>query len=301
MKIIVFLLGTVGFLLSSELITPIEIPKNINEQKATLGKELFFDTKLSKDNTVSCATCHILEDGGDDNMKFSFGIKGQEGNINAPTVFNSVYNFRQFWNGRSADLAAQAKEPIINPIEMGNTHENAVATLKKERSYQEKFQKIYQNGITIDNIADAIAEFEKKLVTPDAPFDLYLKGDESAIDEDTKRGYELFKSKGCIACHNGINVGGNLYSKFGAMYSAGSKSTGRFEVTGKEEDKFFFKVPSLRNIEKTAPYLHDGRTESLKGAIAIMSNLQLGREISADEIRLIEKFLISLTGKNPEY
>ena len=283
----------------AEPISPIPLTIEVDKQKVQLGKKLFFDTILSRDNTISCASCHDLENGGDDGLKFSFGIKGQEGDINAPTVLNSVYNFRQFWNGRAENLAHQSWGPIENPVEMGNTFRQLIATLK-ETPYKKQFDDIYADGITKINIGDAIAEFEKTLITPNAPFDKYLRGDKSAITQNQKEGYELFKSKGCIACHHGINVGGNLYNKFGVMKNAQSKRLGRYEVTKKESDKYYFKVPSLRNVEHTAPYLHDGRFENLENVVKFMARYQLGRIITKDEIEKITSFLKSLSGEIPK-
>lgn len=284
---------------NAQPITP--IPQNIklDEQKVKLGKKLFFDTILSADNTVSCATCHDLKNGGDDGLKFSFGIDGQEGDINSPTVLNAVYNFRQFWNGSARNLAHQAAGPIENPIEMGNNFETLIITLSKT-PYKSDFEQIYRDGITKENILDAIAEFEKTLITPNAPFDKYLRGDSLAITQNQKDGYELFKSKGCIACHHGINIGGNLYNKFGVMDEVKSKRLGRYEVTKKESDKYYFKVPSLRNIKETAPYLHDGRYENLEDVVMFMAYFQLGRIISEEEIEKIVDFLHSLTGEIPQ-
>jgi cytochrome c peroxidase len=294
----IILLLSFFIILSAEPITPLNTVQ-VDPRKVELGKALFSDTILSIDNTVSCATCHDLANGGDDGMKFAFGVKGQEGDINSPTVYNAVFNFRQFWNGRAKDLADQATGPIENPIEMGNNFDNLIKTLKKT-PYKEKFREIYPDGITKQNIADAIAEFEKTLITLNSPFDRYLLGDENAISEDTKDGYKLFKDKGCIACHHGVNVGGNLYNKFGVMQSVDSKRLGRYEVTGKEQDKYYFKVPSLRNIDKTAPYFHDGRYDNLKDVVKFMSRYQLGRKLSEKEIDHIVLFLKSLSGELPQ-
>jgi cytochrome c peroxidase len=297
MRVIVFIL----FLFSisnAEPITPIPLTVETDKQKVALGKKLFFDTILSSDNTISCASCHDLQNGGDDGLKFSFGIRGQEGDINAPTVYNAVYNFRQFWNGRAKDLAHQTWGPIENPVEMDNSFKKLIATLN-QTSYREEFENIYSDGVTKNNIGDAIAEYEKTLITPNAPFDRYLRGDNSAITQKQKDGYELFKTKGCIACHHGINVGGNLYNKFGVMKSVESKSLGRYEVTKKESDKYYFKVPSLRNIEKTSPYLHDGRYEKLEDVVKFMARYQLGRTISKEELDEIVSFLHSLNGEVP--
>lgn len=287
------------FSASSELIKPLPLDVVYDRGKAQLGKRLYNDPLLSRDGTVSCASCHILDSGGDDNLKFSFGIRGQEGEINAPTVLNSRYNFSQFWNGRAKDLKEQASGPVENPVEMGNTFTNLVETLDKKQHYRKAFGKIYSDGITKDNIVDAIAEFEKALVTPNAPFDRYLRGDDNAISDAQKEGYALFQRKGCIACHNGINVGGNLYQRFGIFEHYESKSKGRFEVTGKEDDLYYFKVPSLRNIALTSPYFHDGSIEKLEDAVMKMAQHQLGRKLQKDEVEKIVLFLKSLTGETP--
>ena len=286
-------------LFAMEPITPIKLPTALNHKKVKLGEKLFFDTRLSRDNTVSCANCHNLEDGGDDNLQFSFGINGQEGNINSPTVLNATNNFRQFWDGRAKDLQEQAAGPIENPVEMGFTFKELIPKLNKTE-YKKLFEKIYEEGITKSTITDAIAEYEKTLVTPNAPFDKYLEGKKDAISEKQKKGYELFKSKGCISCHHGVNLGGNLYSKFGVVESSETSSFGRYNVTHKKRDMYYFKVPSLRNVTMTAPYFHDGRTSDLKEAIEIMAQLQLGRHFTKEEVDNIESFLHSLKGDIPE-
>ena len=297
MRLFLYLL-LLFIVVNAEPITPIPLSVEVNGQKVKLGKKLFFDTILSSDNTISCATCHDLQNGGDDGLKFSFGIKGQEGDINSPTVYNAAYNFRQFWNGRAKNLAHQALGPVENPVEMGHTFKKLIVTLN-QTAYKKEFTDIYKDGVTKNNIADAIAEYEKTLITPNAPFDKYLRGDKSAISQKQKDGYELFKTKGCIACHHGINVGGNLYNKFGVMEEVKSKRLGRYEVTKNEADKYYFKVPSLRNIEKTAPYLHDGRYDNLDDVVKFMVRYQLGRTVSQDEVDKIVSFLNSLTGEIP--
>ena len=298
MRYIVFFLILVEFVFG-EPIVPLPASVKVDTKKAELGKKLFFDPVLSVDNTISCSTCHDLKNGGDDGLKYSFGIEGKEGDINSPTVYNVVYNFRQFWNGRAKNLAQQAKGPILNPVEMGNSFKHLIKTLK-ETKYKKEFQNIYVDGITEENIVDAIAEYEKTLITPNSPFDKYLRGDVSAITKQQKEGYELFKSKGCIACHHGINIGGNLYNKFGVMQDAKSKRFGRYEVTKREMDRYYFKVPSLRNIEKTAPYLHDGRFKTLDEVVKFMAYYQLGHIITQSEVDKIVAFLHSLNGELPE-
>ncbi len=286
-------------LYAAEAIKPIPQHVPVDARKAALGKRLFFDTQLSKDNTISCASCHDLQNGGDDGMRFSFGIGGQEGKINAPTVYNSVFNFRQFWDGRAKDLKEQALGPITSHIEMGESLDTLVQKIEHIGDYRRKFETLYSDGVTADNIADALAEYEKTLITPNAPFDRYLQGDMNAISQKAKEGYRLFKFKGCIICHNGMNVGGNLYNKFGIFSDVNSSSLGRYHVTGRESDKYVFKVPSLRNVALTAPYMHDGRCKTLREAIVLMSQYQLGRHMTPEEIDAIEAFLKTLTGEMP--
>ncbi len=283
--------------LEASVIKPIPQSMKVDRQKAELGKALFFDPRLSKDGTISCASCHDLQEGGDDGRQFSKGVKGQWGQINAPTVYNAVFNFRQFWDGRAADLEEQVIGPITNPVEMGIDMETAVKQLRKDPYYSQIFARSYPDGVTPTNIANAIATYEKTLITPNAPFDKYLKGDENAISEQAKEGFRLFKYKGCIICHNGVNIGGNLYNKFGIYKDANSSTLGRYNVTGREEDKYVFKVPSLRNVALTAPYMHDGRFSRLEDAVRFMTQYQLGRYITDEEIDAIVAFLKTLTGE----
>lgn len=302
MKIIIYFLFFCSFVLYAQHnITPIPLNVNYDKQKAQLGKKLFFDTILSKDNTISCATCHELPGNGANQTAYSFGVNGAEGNINSPTVLNSAFNFVQFWDGRAKDLKTQALEPIENPIEMASKMSDVIKKLKKS-SYKKKFNKIYKDGVTKDNLADAIAEFEIALFTPNSRFDKYLRGDEKAINEQEKRGFELFEDLGCISCHNGKLVGGNSYHRIGLFkeYKQDKPLLGRYEITKRERDKHMFKVPSLRNIELTAPYLHDGGAKTLKKAIELMLELQLGIEPNEKYIKDIEMFLKTLTGENPK-
>ncbi|XOB61569.1 cytochrome-c peroxidase [Campylobacterota bacterium DY0563] len=291
----IFILIFVVIFLNASNITPIPDKIKFDYKKALLGKKLFFEKKLSINNTISCATCHDLKNGGDDGLKTSFGVEGRLGDVNAPTVLNSVFNFSQFWDGRAKDLKEQASGPIENPIEMAHDFDNLVKNLN-DTEYKKDFKIIYDDGITKENIVDAIAEFEKTLITPNSRFDKFLKGDENAITQYEKEGYEIFKNKGCIACHHGINIGGNHYNKFGVFSHIQSINLGRYNVTKDEEDKYYFKVPTLRNIELTAPYFHDGREEDLKDAVKTMAFVQLGRPITNEEINKIVAFLKTLTG-----
>jgi len=296
LKVICYIFPLVIYLFAKEPISPIPLNIKVNIEKADLGKELFFDTILSKNNTISCHTCHLLNQGGVDNLQFSVGIDGKLGNINAPTVLNSIFNFVQFWDGRAKNLHQQVFGPVTNPVEMDNNFENLITKLNKT-NYKNKFESIYKDGITKNNIADAIAEYEKTLITPNAPFDRYLRGDKNAISDEVKQGYILFKTQGCIACHQGINIGGNLYAKFGIVSELKSKSKGRYEVTKNELDEYYFKVPTLRNIELTAPYLHDGRIDNLEDTVKFMAHYQLGKSLNEDEVQKIVLFLKSLTGQ----
>ncbi|MGM8892036.1 cytochrome-c peroxidase, partial [Psychrobacter sp. 1Y1] len=223
--------------------------------------------RLSKSGFISCNSCHNLSTGGVDALPTSIGHNWQEGPINSPTVLNAEYGLAQFWDGRAKDLKEQAAGPIANPKEMGFTHELAVDTVRSMPAYQARFETVYDSKtISMDMITDAIAEFEKTLVTPNAPFDLYLQGDKDAISEQAKAGYQLFKDKGCVSCHNGPAVGGTMYMKMGLVkpFHTDNPAEGRKAVTGKEADKFVFKVPTLRNIELTYPYFHDGSVWELE-------------------------------------
>lgn len=277
------------------------IPDSIpfDEQKARLGKKLYLDTNLSKDKTIACNSCHLLNAYGVDNTRFSPGVGGAtNGATNSPTSFNAVFNFVQFWDGRAKDLQDQAGGPLLNPVEHGMTEEEVIVAVKGNPEYVESFKELYPEGITFATITHAIAEFEKTLLTPNAPFDKWLKGDKDAISPAAKRGFQAFKSNGCISCHQGQNVGGNMYQKIGIFepYTAGG-NLGRYSVTQKESDRLVFKVPSLRNIAKTAPYFHDGSVETLEVAVQLMAFYQLGKFLDNDVVMDIVAFLESLTGE----
>jgi cytochrome c peroxidase len=293
---------------AAEPIVPLPESVDVNMDKVILGRSLYHDTVLSGDGSISCATCHMLDHGGAEPRKTSTGIRGQKGPINSPTVLNSAYNFLQFWDGRAKDLQEQAEGPVANPIEMGADWDEAVAKIKKNGQYAAAFDKLYPDGVTKDNVTDAIAEYEKSLITP-SRFDKYLRGDESAITEAEKKGYQTFKEVGCTTCHAGINVGGAMFQKLGLVkdYFAdrGTPLTeadnGRFNVTKNPAEKHFFKVPTLRNVELTAPYLHDGSRETLEETVALMARYQLGRELTKEQIDDIVAFLKSLTGELPAH
>jgi cytochrome c peroxidase len=242
--------------------------------------------------------------GGTDNLRTSIGHNWQQGPINAPTVLNSSLNLAQFWDGRAADLKAQAGGPIANPGEMAFTHTLAISVLESIPEYVMEFKQVFgTDKINIDEVTTAIAEFEKTLVTPNAPFDLWLLGDKDALSEQELAGYRLFKNSGCVTCHNGEAVGGNSFQKMGVVepYKAQSPAEGLSGVTGKDADRFKFKVPTLRNVEMTYPYFHDGGAKTLTEAVDVMGRLQLGKRFSTDENAKIVAFLKTLTGDQPAF
>jgi cytochrome c peroxidase len=291
-----------------EPLQPLPNSVNVNMEKVLLGRSLYHDTTLSGDGTVACVTCHSLDHGGAEPRKTSTGIRGQVGPINSPSVLNSGYNFVQFWDGRAKDLQEQAAGPVANPIEMGAKWDNVVARLKKNKEYAATFAKLYEDGVTQDNATDAIAEYEKSLITP-SRFDKFLLGDENAITDAEKKGYATFKEAGCTACHTGIIAGGTMFQKMGLVkdYFAdrGTPITeadmGRFNVTKEPADKHFFKVPTLRNIELTSPYLHDGSRATLEETVKVMGTYQLGKDLSDAQVNSIVTFLKSLTGELPAH
>lgn len=295
---------TAATALAQEPIQPIAPAQEINLARAELGKKLYFDPRLSKSGFISCNSCHNLSMGGTDNLKTSIGDHWQQGPINSPTVLNSSMNVAQFWDGRAKDLKEQAGGPIANPGEMAFTHELAVSVLETIPGYVTEFRLVFgEDGITIDKITDAIAEFEKTLVTPNSRFDQWLLGDKDALTADELAGYQLFKASGCVACHNGPAVGGTSFQKMGIVepYQAKSPAEGRSAVTGKDADRFMFKVPTLRNVEMTYPYFHDGEAETLTEAVDIMGRLQLGKKFSDKENAQIVAFLKTLTGDQPAF
>ena len=250
---------------NDEPISPIKPPANINLGQAELGKKLYFDPRLSKSGFISCNSCHNLSMGGTDNIPTSIGDKWQQGPINSPTVLNSSLNLAQFWDGRAADLKEQAGGPIANPGEMAFTHTLAIDVLQSIPGYVREFKQVFgKDKIDIDQVTTAIAEFEKTLVTPNSRFDQWLLGKKDALTKTELEGYKLFKDSGCVACHNGEAVGGNSFQKMGLVEPyKGNMPDGRAAVTGNDADRFNFKVPTLRNVEMTYPYFHDGAANTL--------------------------------------
>ena len=288
----------------NEPIKPIQ-PFIITEPaKVELGKKLFFDPRLSRSGFISCNSCHNLSMGGSDNLPTSIGHNWQQGPINPPTVLNSSMNLAQFWDGRAADLQEQAAGPIANPMEMAFSHSLAIDVLRSIPQYVAAFNKIYgSNEITLDQVTNAIAAFEETLVTPNSRFDLWLKGSDNALTDTEIAGYQKFKEIGCVACHNGAAVGGSSFQKMGIMepYQTENPAEGRIAVTGKDADRFSFKVPTLRNVELTYPYFHDGAYWKLEDAVDVMARLQLGQKLEKQDIQNITAFLKTLTGDQPQF
>jgi len=276
--------------------------------KVELGKMLFFDPRLSASHTISCNSCHNVGLGGVDVAEKSIGHKWQKGGRNSPTVFNAVFNTAQFWDGRAKDLEEQAGGPMVNPIEMASPKEHVNEQLRGIPGYAPAFKAAFPgetNPVNLANAQKAIAVFEATLITPNAPFDRYLKGDASALNANQTAGLKLFIEKGCAACHNGVNVGGGRYAPFGIVEKPGAEllppaDKGRFAVTKTAGDEYVFKVPTLRNIELTAPYFHSGRSWDLSQAVGVMASSQLGLPVTDDEAGKIVAFLGALTGDQPK-
>ncbi len=277
-------------------------------EKIRLGKMLYFEPRLSASFLLSCNTCHNVGLGGADMEETSVGHGWQKGGRNAPTVFNAVFNTTQFWDGRAKDLAEQAKGPVQASVEMNNTPARVVETLKSIPDYVKLFKQAFpgeSDPVTFNNMATAIEAFEATLLTPDSRFDLYLKGKFKALDPLQTTGLELFMSKGCASCHNGVNLGGNGYYPFGVVERPESailppEDLGRFKVTNTAKDQYVFKVPELRNVALTPPYFHSGKVWKLQDAVTIMGSAQLGVHFAKGEAEAITYFLHTLTGKQPK-
>ena len=295
---------------ANEPVRPVPDSVAYDVRKAALGELLYSDTRLSADGTVSCATCHGLNTAGVDNKRYSEGIDGQLGGVNAPTVYNACFNFVQFWDGRAATLAEQAGGPPLNPVEMGcKSFDEIVARLSDDKAFVKSFNEVYPEGLSQATITDAIAEFEKTLVTPNSDFDRYLKGDKNAMTAEQIEGYDLFKKYDCATCHAGVNMGGLTYELMGqrANYFEDRELTeksgltdgdnGRWAQTKVERDRYRFKTPTLRNVALTYPYYHDGSVETLKEAVTKMAKYQVGREMTDGEADKVVSYLNALTGE----
>ena len=300
-------LVSAGYGAASEPIRPVPIMIELNEAKAELGRRLFHDPRLSKNDTISCATCHDLSTGGDDGQVVSSGIDGRSGTVNAPTVFNAGSNFKQFWDGRAHTLNEQIDGPLQSRIEMESIWPDVVTKLFQDDEYPQLFRQIYpkaEQHIARETIKDAIAEFMRSLITPNSRFDQWLRGNAGALTEQEREGYVLFKRYGCVSCHQGASVGGNMFQVFGVINDYFRKrgnitdaDLGRFNVTGNDADKHAFKVPSLRLAAHTAPYLHDGSAKTLREAVDAMFEFQLGREAPDEDKEAIVAFIKTLAGE----
>lgn len=284
---------------------PVDAPSATNPvtpEKITLGKKLYNDTLFSVAKDTSCNSCHNLEGYGVDGEPTSKGHKGQRGTRNSPTVYNAALHVSQFWDGRAADVEAQALGPVMNPVEMAMPSEGEILNrLKTDKTYPELFKKAFPgeaDPITFLNFGKAIGAFERTLITP-SKFDEFLKGNDKALSDAEIKGLTTFRDVGCVACHSGATVGGQMYQKLGLVKPYPTEDLGRFEVTKSEVDKYVFKVPSLRNIAKTGPYFHDGKVKTLEEAVTLMGTHQLGRDLRPEQVSEIVTFLNSLTGKIP--
>ena len=289
-----------GELWANDSLEPLPRSIQYDREKAKLGKRLFFDPRLSKDGTVACVSCHTPYSGAD-NRAFSIGIHGQKGHINSPTVFNSAFNFRLTWNGSAKNLKEQVRMPVHNPVEMAMDETRINRYLTQTPSYDKAFRRIYHRPANFEDMSDAIAEFERALITPDSRFDRFLRG-EVELTPLEKRGYRLFKRLGCITCHNGINLGGNSFQKMGLInrYTWQAGNPDRYSLTRNPSDKNVYRVPTLRNIALTAPYFHDGSAPTLEVALKKMAYHNLGFDLTTEEIKALAAFLETLTGKQPE-
>ncbi len=297
------ILSFAGAVQAAEPVDPIEPVEVKNPALVELGKMLFFEPRLSRSGFISCNSCHNLATGGVDNLQTSVGDRWQKGPINSPTVLNSFGQIAQFWDGRAKTLAEQAAGPIANPLEMASTHEMAVKVIASIPGYAPYFEKAFGDAkVDIKRITDAMAEFERTLVTPNARFDKWLKGDKKAITAQELNGYNLFKSSGCTICHNGAQLGGQSFQKMGVVrpYETTNTAEGVKAISGRDQDRMTFKVPMLRNVELTYPYFHDGAVWSLEESVAIMGDLQLGKRYTEQEIKDITAFLKTLTGDQPK-
>jgi cytochrome c peroxidase len=290
--------------LRGAVLQPLPPVPEVDAAQVALGDRLFHDGRLSKDNTISCASCHDLAKGGTDRAQFSTGVGGAQGNINAPTVYNSGLQIAQFWDGRAADLQEQVDGPVNNPIEMASNWPDVIAKLEADAVLKAAFAEAYPDGFSGENITHAIASFEETLLTPNSAFDRHLLGEDGALNAGAKAGYQLFVDTGCAMCHVGMVLGGQSYEKmgrkgdyFGDRGDVSDADLGRYNVTKRDQDRHHLKVPILRNVALTAPYFHDGTVETLGQAIELMAKYQLGVRLDSLEKQRIQAFLSSLTGE----
>jgi cytochrome c peroxidase len=289
---------------TAEPIAPIPATAAADPAKLRLGERLFRDVRLSHDNRRSCTSCHQLDHGGDDGQALSIGSDGRPLDFNTPTVFNAALSFRLNWRGNFRTLEEQNEAVLHDRRLMNTSWQKLLPKLRADADYVQTFTALYGNGPAPAHVLDALATFQRSLLTPNARFDRYLNGQRDAITSEEERGYRLFKSYGCIACHQGVNLGGNLLQRFGVFYNPFMRrgrvtdaDLGRFALTGSESDRYVFRVPSLRNAAVTAPYFHDGSAASLAEAVKVLARVQLGRDLPGGDIDLIVKFLGTLTGE----
>lgn len=289
-----------------EPIAPIPFQLELDQRKIDLGEALFHDVRLSKGNENACSSCHDLDNGGDDGLAMSHGLGGKPGKRNTLTIFNSTLNFRMMWDGRFASSEQQVEAAIHDPTVMGETWPGIIDKLSQDQALSQAFARLYPEGMQPQTITDAIVVYERSLVTPNARFDKFLRGDAAALSPDELEGYSLFKTYGCASCHQGVNVGGNMFQVFGVLgtpgdyfrsHGGGDADLGLYNTTKIEEDKFVFRVPSLRNVALTAPYFNDGSAATLTEAVDAMAKYQLGRQIPPRDNALIVAFLRTLTGE----
>jgi cytochrome c peroxidase len=285
---------------------PAEVPPTdyeLTEAKINLGRMLYYENRISKGQQLSCNSCHKLDAYGQDNLPFSPGHDGTLGGRSSPTTYNAALHIAQFWDGRAPTVEEQAKGPVLNPVEMGMPDADfVVKVLKSIPGYVEAFKEAFpgqDDPINYDNFGIAIGAFERKLLTP-SRWDAFLKGDNNALTDEEKDGFETFAKAGCVTCHNGAGVGGHMYQKLGLVKAwPDLKDNGRFDVTSQESDRFMFKVPSLRNVTETGPYLHDGSVKDLGEIIRMMAEYQLGRQLSDEDVEAITTYLKVLKGEIP--
>ncbi|MEO5346472.1 MAG: c-type cytochrome [Magnetococcus sp. YQC-9] len=285
-----------------EPVLPVPTCTTMDGDKVRLGKRLYHDVRLSANNSISCATCHPVDGWGMDGIPLATRVDGEKSAMNTPTVFNALFNISQFWNGRAASLEDQIEEAVR--VDMGATWNDVLRKISQDEEYRRTFARVYRGGVQAVNVRDAIAEYERSLITPNSRFDLYLRGDDQAITAEERQGYELFKQLGCVSCHQGVNLGGNLFQHTGIFINletgeppAIGPEPDRMAVTGEVADQRVFKVPSLRNVSRTAPYFHHGDVPTLEEAVTLMARGQLGRTLSDRERDLLVTFLRTLEGK----
>ncbi|WP_417579082.1 cytochrome-c peroxidase [Nitrincola sp.] len=296
-----------GVLFANNAILPVPEAQEQQPEKVQLGDQLFHDVRLSSDNSISCASCHDLAHNGADRRPFSVGVEGALGRIRAPSVYNSQLNHVQFWDGKAPDLETQVDGPVHNPVEMASNWDDIVTKLSQDPDRLAQFNALFVDGITPANIRSALASFQRTLMLTNAPFDRWLQGDENAISAEEHRGYEKFRDLGCISCHQGANVGGNMFARMGSLEnyfeqkgeSINRADLGRFNVTGQEHHRYVFKVPGLRTASLNSFFFHDSSAETLEDAIVIMARFQLGRELAETDITELAAFIRSLTGEHP--